>query len=269
MKKSKPSKALSPKANNRKMPRRVLCAFLALGMAASFAIPMFLRSTTPATEPEEPRYALETADSEINFDTPDIQIHTAEDGIAIVNMATSPGQTSEATPVATTESTPAVPSATTADPAETGQDETAPTHDGFTLPVLMDGGSIGVLSIPGIGLSVRVYESDDAMEDMEKGVSHFKSTSAWEGNVGLSAHNVNMNGSQGYFYSLHTLKKGDLIQYETALGVRKYTVESITEIAETDWSALDRTQENRLTLITCITGKPAFRFCVQAVEVGQ
>jgi LPXTG-site transpeptidase (sortase) family protein len=188
-------------------------------------------------------------------------VHTAADGIAIVNMATSPGQTSEAVP--------AVPPATTADPAEIRQDENVPTHNGFTMPVLMDGGSIGVLSIPGIGLSVRVYESDDAMEDMEKGVSHFKSTSAWEGNIGLSAHNVNMNGSQGYFYALHTLKKGDLIQYETAHGVRKYVVESITEIAETDWSSLGRTQENRLTLITCITGKPAFRLCVQAVEIEQ
>jgi LPXTG-site transpeptidase (sortase) family protein len=261
MKKSKPSKPLSPKASNRKAPRHVLCALLALGIAASFAIPLFLRSTVPATTPEEPRYALETVDSEINFDTPDIQIHTAEDGIAIVNMATSPGQTSEAVPT--------VPPATTADLAETRQDASAPTHSGFTLPVMMDGDSIGVLSIPGIGLSVRVYESDDAMEDMEKGVAHFKSTSAWEGNVGLSAHNVNMNGSQGYFYALHTLKKGDAIQFETALGVREYTVENITEIAETDWSTLGRTQDNRLTLITCITGKPAFRLCVQAVEAGQ
>jgi LPXTG-site transpeptidase (sortase) family protein len=260
MKKLKPSKPLSPKASNRKTPRRVLCAFLALGMAASFAIPLFLRSTVPATTPEEPRYALETVGSEIDFTASDSMIHTAADGIAIINMATSPGRTSEATPVA---------AATTADPTSIRQDASAPTHSGFTLPVMMDGGSIGVLTIPDIDLSVRIYESDDAMEDMEKGVAHFKSTSAWEGNIGLSAHNVNMNGSQGYFYALHTLKKGDLVQYETVHGVRKYAVESITEIAETDWSSLGRTQDNRLTLITCITGKPAFRLCVQAVEAGQ
>jgi sortase (surface protein transpeptidase) len=44
-------------------------------------------------------------------------------------------------------------------------------------------------------------------------------------------------------------------------------VDSVTEIAETDWGMLGRTQDNRITLITCISGKPALRLCVQAIEV--
>ncbi len=43
-------------------------------------------------------------------------------------------------------------------------------------------------------------------------------------------------------------------------------MESVAEIAETDWSRLGRTQDNRVTLITCISGKPSLRLCVQAVE---
>jgi LPXTG-site transpeptidase (sortase) family protein len=133
----------------------------------------------------------------------------------------------------------------------------------------LDGDSIGVLTIPDIDLSVRVYESDDDMADMEKGAAHFKSTSAWEGNIGLSAHNVNFDGTAGYFYALHTLTPGTVIQYETALGTREYAVESVTEIAETDWSTLGRTEDNRISLITCITGKPASRLSVQAIEKQQ
>jgi LPXTG-site transpeptidase (sortase) family protein len=132
----------------------------------------------------------------------------------------------------------------------------------------MAGGSIGALAIPKIGLSVNVYESDNAMEDMDKGAAHFKSTSAWMGNIGLSAHNINFSGTAGYFYSLHTLQKGDVIRYTTALGTRRYAVASVTEITETDWSMLGRTQDNRITLITCISGKPALRLCVQGIEIS-
>jgi LPXTG-site transpeptidase (sortase) family protein len=85
--------------------------------------------------------------------------------------------------------------------------------------------------------------------------------------VALSGHNINFDGSNGYFYSLHTLRQGAVIQYETALGRREYAVESVTEIAETDWTRLGRTEDNRITLITCISGKPALRLCVQAVEI--
>ena len=130
----------------------------------------------------------------------------------------------------------------------------------------MRNGSIGILTIPKLRLSVNVYQSPDNMEAMLKGVAHFPSTSAWDSNVGLSAHNVNFDGSDGHFKYLYTLEKGDNVAYKTALGERLYTVESVTVIAASDWTPLYYTDDNRLTMITCITGQGSKRLCVTAIQ---
>ncbi|MDL2234074.1 sortase [Ruminococcaceae bacterium OttesenSCG-928-L11] len=143
------------------------------------------------------------------------------------------------------------------------------TYAGNHTPVekaQMKNGSIGVLTIPKLKLSVNVYESPDNMEAMSKGVAHFPSTSAFDSNVGLSAHNINLDGSDGYFKYLHTLEKGDGISYQTALGERSYLVESVTTIAASDWSPLGYIDDNRLTMITCISGQADKRLCVTAIE---
>jgi len=186
----------------------------------------------------------------INFDDPDITVHTADYGIAVINPANTEARASRSV----------------SDPSEIWQGEAAHTHGGFTLPVAMDGESIGVLTIPDIGLSVRVYEGDNYMALMERGVWHFRHASAWYGNISLSAHNVNLDGSPGYFLHLYTLRPGAVIRYQTALGVREYTVESITEISQYDWTLLDRTEDNRITLITCISGRADMRLVVQGIE---
>ena len=49
-------------------------------------------------------------------------------------------------------------------------------------------------------------------------------------------------------------------------GERKYIVDTKKEILETDWSNLEGTSDNRLTLITCIKNKVNQRLCVQAVQ---
>lgn len=230
----------------RKILRQTLREYWPL-FAVALALLVICAALIPRFREAPPKYSLETAGSEVDFTAPDIQVHTAAEGIAVVNTQS---------PIKPPRS----------DPAEIWQTDSTPTHGGFTLPVAMEDDSIGILTIPDIGLSVPVYESDNEMEDMEKGAAHFKSTSAFEGNIGISAHNVNFDGTAGYFYDLHTLQKGATIQYETALGKREYVVESVTEISETDWEPLGRTQDNRITLITCISGKPAQRLCVQGVE---
>lgn len=141
----------------------------------------------------------------------------------------------------------------------------------FTLTeeVRMKNDAIGALSIPAIKLSANVYESPDEMEDMRKGIAHFPSTSAFEGNVGLSAHNINLDGNDGLFKNLFMLKKGDIISYKTALGKKTYSVNSVTTISENDWSPLSYADDNRLTLITCISGQKDKRLCVQALETVQ
>ena len=130
----------------------------------------------------------------------------------------------------------------------------------------MKNGSIGVLSIPKLKLSVNVYESPDNMEAMSKGVAHFPATSAFDSNVGLSAHNINLDGSDGYFKYLHTLEKGDSISYQTALGERSYIVESVTTIAASDWTPPGYNDDNRHTMITCISGQADKRLCVTPIE---
>ena len=137
----------------------------------------------------------------------------------------------------------------------------------YTLPekAEMKDGSIGVLTIESIGVSAPVYETDDEMEAMRKGIAHYKTTSAWSGNIGLCAHNG--NASYCWFHDLHKLEKGDVVTYQTALGTRTYEVSEIKEIEETDWSMLGRTEDNRITMTTCIDDKPSKRLCVQAVEI--
>ena len=140
------------------------------------------------------------------------------------------------------------------------------TAGNYTLPksAQLEDGSIGQLIIEKIDVSAPVYETDDEMEAMKKGVAHYKISSAWDGNVGLCAHNG--TASYCWFHDLHKLKVGDEVVYKTALGSRIYLVSTVKEISETDWSMLGRTDDNRLTMTTCIDGKPDKRLCVQATE---
>lgn len=106
------------------------------------------------------------------------------------------------------------------------------------------------------------------MESMTKGIAHFAITSAWDGNIGLSSHNVAPAGAAAYFGDLHLLELGDSLTYKTAQGEREYQVTEKKEIAQDDWSYLMRYEDglNRITMITCITGKPNMRLMVQAMQ---
>lgn len=154
-------------------------------------------------------------------------------------------------------------------PDEAWEDDEATGYNGFTTRAQLGAkeGSIGVLTIEKIGVSVHVFDSDEGStaEDMKKGAAHYRTTSYFDGNVGFAAHIG--NASYSYFERLRELKVGDEIIYETTLGIRTYTVAEIATIADDDWSYLGRTEDNRLTLTTCIAGKDTQRLCVQAVEV--
>ena len=69
------------------------------------------------------------------------------------------------------------------------------------------------------------------------------------------------------FKNLKDIKIGSKIYYSTKLDNKVYEVEKITEILDTDWSKLTETEENRITLLTCVTGKPNSRLCVQGIEI--
>lgn len=125
-----------------------------------------------------------------------------------------------------------------------------------------DDGSIGVLRIPEIDLKVTAYDGD-TYAAMKKGVGHISSTSVWNGNIGLVGHN---RGSNDYFGDLKKLEEGDKITYETNLGKRTYYVTYVGRISDTDWSKLQYTSDNRITLITCVENDGDKRLCVQARE---
>ncbi|MDL2294312.1 sortase, partial [Ruminococcaceae bacterium OttesenSCG-928-D13] len=139
-------------------------------------------------------------------------------------------------------------------PSETWEDDEATGYNGFTTRAQLGAkeGSIGVLTIEKIGVSVHVFDSDEGstVEDMKKGAAHYRTTSYWDGNIGMAAHIG--NASYSYFERLRELKVGDTLTYETELGTRTYAVAKIATISDTDWSYLDRTEDNRLTLTTCI-----------------
>ena len=123
---------------------------------------------------------------------------------------------------------------------------------------------IGILEIPKIEIKAPVREGT-TQETLKDSIGHLKNSSLWNGNVGLAAHNRG-NYVSHYFERLDELVVGDLIIYKTKFGERRYEVEKIINIESTDWSELSQTEENSLTLITCIKNKPNLRLCVKAIK---
>lgn len=120
------------------------------------------------------------------------------------------------------------------------------------------------IEIPKIKLQAPIAHGVTS-DVMDQYVGHFEDTAIWEGNVGLAAHNRGY--AVNYFKDIKLLKKGDEIIYYTTSGVRHYQVEHIAVITEVDWSYLQPTPDNRITLITCLEDEPEHRRCIQAVEI--
>lgn len=121
------------------------------------------------------------------------------------------------------------------------------------------------VEIPTIGVKAQIAEGT-SQEVMREYIGHFENTNIWKGNIGLAAHNRGF--PINYFEKVKDLKLGDEIIYKTSEGTRIYEVETYTIIEETDWSYLQETEENRITLITCVSNQPTKRLCVQAIEKG-
>ena len=124
--------------------------------------------------------------------------------------------------------------------------------------------SIGTLTIPDILLDNAPIKESVELSTLSEAIGHFTSTSLYSGNVGLASHNG--GGKGDYFKNLNKVKKGSQIYYQTDFGVRRYIVKTIAIIDETDWSYLQETEDNRITLITCVKGQKSKRLCVQALE---
>ena len=122
---------------------------------------------------------------------------------------------------------------------------------------------LGILTIEKIDLKAPVKEGS-SQEILKEYIGHMPETSKYDGNVGLAAHNRGTEYS--YFARINELTKGDKIIYKTKFYERTYIVTSKVVIYDTDWTYLQATKDNRITMITCIKDKANQRLCVQAIE---
>ena len=126
-----------------------------------------------------------------------------------------------------------------------------------------DDSVLGIITIEKIGLNATVKEGTTSDVLLEY-VGHIDNTATYDGNIGLAGHNRGCKNS--YFARINELEIGDEIKYKTKFYERTYVVDNIQVILETDWSLLQSTEENKLSLITCITNKRNQRLCVKAME---
>lgn len=119
------------------------------------------------------------------------------------------------------------------------------------------------LEIPSIQLSASIAEGT-TKEVMDEFIGHFEESKKWAGNVCLAAHNRGYKNN--YFSKVKTLKKNDKIIYYYQGSSREYLVEKNDIIQDTDLSCLKDTQENTITLITCVENEPNYRRCIKAIE---
>ena len=119
------------------------------------------------------------------------------------------------------------------------------------------------IEIPKISLNATIAEGT-TKEILNQYIGHFENTSKQLGNIGLAAHNRGYEVN--YFKDLKLLQQGDEIIYRYNEFEKIYEVRKCRIIRDTEWEYLEETEENMLTLITCVENQPEYRRCVQAVE---
>ena len=128
----------------------------------------------------------------------------------------------------------------------------------------IDTQKIWQIEIPKINLVAPIAEGTST-NIMNEYVGHFEETPKNKGNIGLAAHNRGYKIN--YFRDLKLLQKGDLIIYTYNGEISKYSVNELGIIKDTDWSKLESSSQDKLTLITCLEDEPVYRRYIQAVKL--
>lgn len=123
---------------------------------------------------------------------------------------------------------------------------------------------IGYISIEKIGLEKAPIADGTDLTTIGKYVGHFENTSYLDGNVCVCSHNRGSNAA--YFGEIKNLIEGDIITYITKYETKQYEVKEVKQIEETDLSVLEQTEENQITLITCVENQRDLRLCVVGIE---
>ncbi len=128
----------------------------------------------------------------------------------------------------------------------------------------IDTKKIWQIEIPKINLVAPIAEGTSA-NIMNEYVGHFEETPKNKGNIGLAAHNRGYKIN--YFQNLKLLQKGDLIIYTYNGEISKYSVNELGIIKDIDWSKLESSSQDKLTLITCLEDEPEYRRYIQDVKL--
>jgi sortase A len=142
-----------------------------------------------------------------------------------------------------------------------------PMAAGAPSPPAVEGGLIGHISIPRLGVSAAVLEGTGNVT-LRRAVGHIAGTAlpGRSGNVGLSAHR------DTFFRPLRNVRENDIVTLTTAAGEYRYRVVSTKIVSPDDVSVLDPGNQEVLTLVTCypfyFVGPAPRRFIVRAVRVG-
>lgn len=114
-------------------------------------------------------------------------------------------------------------------------------------------------------ISLKAPIAKDTTKDvLENYVGHFNESPLDKGNICLAAHNRGYKNN--YFNRIKELKEGDEIKYVYKNIERTYEVTKQKIIKNTDWENLENTEENKITLITCVENEPDYRRCIQGIE---
>ena len=119
------------------------------------------------------------------------------------------------------------------------------------------------IQIDKIALKAPIEEGT-SKEILDDYVGHFEESSKDLGNICLAAHNRGYKNN--YFNRLKELQEGDEIKYIYQNIEKTYIVTKHEIIQNTDWSNLEPTEENTITLITCVENEPEYRRCIQGME---
>ena len=120
---------------------------------------------------------------------------------------------------------------------------------------------IGHLKIESIELDAPIKDGTE-LSILKTAVGHFKNTPYFNGNICFAAHNRGYN--QNFFERLNEVKKGDKVEYITKYSIQEYYITEIKEIEETNLSVLNPTEQDQVTMITCIKNQRDKRLCIIA-----
>lgn len=126
-------------------------------------------------------------------------------------------------------------------------------------------GIIGYLTIESINLLQAPIKEGTEMETLNEYIGHFTDSNFLEGNVALAGHNRGY--SKNYFENLKKLKGNELIVYQTKQETKTYKVCEIKEVSVTDVEVVAPTEDNRITLVTCVENNSNLRLVIVGKEI--